>query len=68
MEFQEIKLLLDQTAVRILQGPNAAMVLSFLHRAFKRHLRVARNSCSMKAKASLSSGRSRSRAKSKFRA
>lgn len=41
MEFHEIKLLLDQTAVRILQGPNAAMVLGFLHRAFKRRLRVA---------------------------
>lgn len=41
MEFHEIKLLLDQTAVRILRGQNSAMVLGFLHRAFKSRLRVA---------------------------
>lgn len=41
MEFHEIRLLLDQTAVRALRGQNAAMVLAFLHRAFKRQLRVA---------------------------
>lgn len=41
MEHHEIKLLLELPALRILRGPHAAMVLGFLHRAFKRHLRVA---------------------------
>lgn len=41
MEYPEIKLLLERPAMRLLRGPNAAMVLGFLHRAFKRHLRVA---------------------------
>ncbi len=41
MDFQEIKHLLELPALRILRGSNAAMVLGFLHRAFKRHLRVA---------------------------
>ncbi len=41
MELLEIRTLLELPALRILRGPNAAMVLGFLHRAFKRHLRVA---------------------------
>lgn len=41
MDYPEIKLLLERPALRLLRGPNAAMVLGFLHRAFKRHLRVA---------------------------
>src|SRR6266702_8936380 len=41
MEHHEIKLLFELPALRILRGPNAVMVLGFLYRAFKRHLRVA---------------------------
>jgi hypothetical protein len=41
MDYPEIKLLLERPAMRLLRGPNAAMVLGFLHRAFKRRLRVA---------------------------
>jgi hypothetical protein len=40
MEHHEIKLLFELPALRILRGPNAVMVLGFLYRAFKRHLRV----------------------------
>lgn len=41
MDYPEIKLLLERPAMRLLRGSNAPMVLGFLHRAFKRHLRVA---------------------------
>lgn len=41
MQHHEIKLLFELPALKILRGPNAVMVLGFLYRAFKRHLRVA---------------------------
>jgi hypothetical protein len=41
MEYQEIKLLLETPAVRILRASNAALVLGFFGRAFKRPLRVS---------------------------
>lgn len=41
MEYDEIKLMLELPAARVLRGQNAAMVLGFLHRAFKRQLKTA---------------------------
>lgn len=40
MDYLEIKQLLDLPALRILRGANAAMVLGFLHRAFKRQSHI----------------------------
>jgi hypothetical protein len=41
MELTEIRHLFELPALRILRGSNAALVLAFLHRAFKRQPRVA---------------------------
>lgn len=40
MEFNEINQLLEVPAVKLLRSPNAAMVLGFLYRAFKKSLRT----------------------------
>lgn len=37
----ETQRLLEHPAVRLLRGPNAALTLTFLHRAFKEHLSIA---------------------------
>lgn len=41
MEYLEIAQLLQAAPVRLLQSPNAAMILGFLHRAFKASFRPA---------------------------
>ena len=40
-DFTETQRLMDHAAVRLLRSPNAALTLTFLHRAFKEHHAIA---------------------------